>query len=395
MRNKRRSILTGFGIFWGLFMLLFLLGGGQGVKALLEKNFEGFATNSMVIVSEETSKPYKGFEEGRLWSLQYKDVERMKMMFPEMEVVTPQISSWGEKAMFEGRQMSVSMSGVDADYSHIEEPVLKYGRFLNNVDIQQKRKVCIIGKQVYNQLFPEGGDPCGKYISVGSIFYKVIGVDFSTSNISLQGRKDTKIVIPISVMQDIKNSGNDVDMICAVGKKGVQMSTLETRIREVICREHYVDPTDEQALMLLNVEAIFGIVDNLFKGLNFMIWLIGLGTLLAGAIGVSNIMMVVVRERTIEIGIRRAIGATPRDILSQIIAEGVALTFVAGMFGIVFSVFILNIFEKVTHNQVVFQISFGTAISAFLLIMILGLLAGIAPAYRAMHIKPVDAMKDE
>ena len=147
--------------------------------------------------------------------------------------------------------------------------------------------------------------------------------------------------------------------------------------------------------MMLNMEVMFSIIDNLFRGINFLIWLVGIGTLLAGAIGVSNIMLVVVRERTVEIGIRRAIGATPRDILTQIILEGVTLTIVAGMSGIVFSVLLLNLFEVITKHQAVFQIQFGTAVAALLLLMLLGLLAGIAPAYRAMHIKPVDAMRDE
>jgi putative ABC transport system permease protein len=173
------------------------------------------------------------------------------------------------------------------------------------------------------------------------------------------------------------------------------MNELEGRIRQVIARQHYIAPDDKEAMRLLNMEVMFSIIDNLFRGINFLIWLVGIGTLLAGAIGVSNIMLVVVRERTVEIGIRRAIGATPRDILTQIILEGIVLTTVAGMSGIVFSVLLLNLFEVITQHQAVFQIQFGTAVAALFLLMLLGLLAGIAPAYRAMHIKPVDAMRDE
>ena len=160
-------------------------------------------------------------------------------------------------------------------------------------------------------------------------------------------------------------------------------------------REHLFDPTDDQALLVLNTEQVFSIVDNLFRGVNFLIWLVGIGTLLAGAVGVSNIMMVTVRERTVEIGIRRAIGAVPRDILSQIIWESVVLTLSAGSAGIVFSVLILNVVEALTKHQAAFQISFWTAILAALLLSVLGVLAGLAPALRAMKVKPVDAMRDE
>ena len=171
------------------------------------------------------------------------------------------------------------------------------------------------------------------------------------------------------------------------------MSELEPRIRQVMAREHNFDPEDESALMLLNTEQLFSIIDNLFRGINFLIWLIGIGTLLAGAIGVSNIMMVTVKERTTEIGIRRAIGATTSDILTQVIMESVLLTLVAGMGGIVFSVLVLRLLEIIAKGQ--FMIGFWTAIIAALLLTLLGVLAGLAPAYRAMAIKPVDAMRDE
>ena len=394
-RNKRRSFLTGFGIFWGLFMLLFLIGGGNGLKQLLEKNFEGFATNTVIIAANETTKPYKGFKEGRSWNLQYKDIERLKAMVPELEVVTPLLPEWGRTATRDEHNASCSVKGVEADYVKVQAPTMKFGRYLNQVDVAHKRKVCVIGERVWKTLFPDGDDPCGQYICVGGIYYQVIGVDVCTSNINLWGNSADEVTIPFTVMSDIMNSGDVVGVICTVGGPGVNMNELEGRIRQVIARQHYIAPDDKEAMRLLNMEVMFSIIDNLFRGINFLIWLVGIGTLLAGAIGVSNIMLVVVRERTVEIGIRRAIGATPRDILTQIILEGIVLTTVAGMSGIVFSVLLLNLFEVVTQHQAVFQIQFGTAVAALLLLMLLGLLAGIAPAYRAMHIKPVDAMRDE
>lgn len=395
MRNKRRSFLTGFGIFWGLFMLLFLIGGGNGLKELLSKNFSGFATNTIIMGSSETGKPYKGFKEGRYWNLEYTDVERLKHLFPELAIVTPQIAQWGVVAVNEGFSVNCHVSGLNADYQYVEIPAIKYGRYLNQVDLQQKRKVCVIGKKIYQALFPQGGDPCGQYICVGSVYYQVIGVNYGTSNININGNSEEDITVPITVLKDILNYGDVVGMICVVGKNGVKMNEMAPRIRQAIYRAHTIAPDDEEAMFLLNMEPIFKIVDNLFKGVNFLIWLVGIGTLLAGAIGVSNIMMVVVKERTIEIGIRRAIGATPFDILFQIVMEGIVLTLVAGLSAIVFSVFMLNGLEVIAHHETAFQINFGTAMAAFFLLTLLGILAGIAPAYRAMHIKPVDAMRDE
>ena len=395
VRNKSRSLLTGFGIFWGLFMLLFLVGGGKGLKEMLAENFEGFASNSIIMVSQETSVPYKGLQEGRYWSLKTGDIERLKLMIPELDVVTGQLAAWGWSAVREGNSFSANVKGVNADYAKVEAPQMKYGRYINEVDVINNRKVCVIGKRVYDELFPEGGDPCGTFLQVGSIYFQVVGLDVSSGSININGNATSAVTIPISIAQQLLGRGDTVDIICAVGKSGVKMTSLESRIREVMARQHLFDPKDEPALLLLNLEQIFTMVDTLFRGVNFLIWLVGLGTLFAGAIGVSNIMMVTVKERTIEIGIRRAIGATPRDILSQIIWESIALTVLAGAAGIVFSVLMLNMTEIITQHQAAFQINFGTAILALSLLALLGVLAGLAPAFRAMNIKPVDAMRDE
>jgi putative ABC transport system permease protein len=395
VRNKRRSLLTGFGVFWGLFMLLFLIGGGAGLKEMLSKNFAGFANNTVILISSNTSKPYKGLQEGRYWNFEYKDVERLRQMVPELDVVAPMISAWSGNVAYGSHSSSASVKGITADYDKVETSQIKYGRFINEMDVEQERKVCVIGKDIYNELFPDGGDPCGNYVEVGGIHLRVIGVDFSSGNMSINGRASRTVTMPITVAAKIYHRGNTVDIICITGKSGVKMTSLESRLRSVMGRQHSFDPTDEQAMVILNTQQIFSIVDNLFRGLNFLVWLVGLGTLLAGAIGVSNIMMVTVKERTVEIGIRRAIGALPSEILSQILMESVSLTLLAGSFGIVFSVLMLSGLEAITKHEAVFQIGFGTAIVAALLLAFLGALAGLAPALRAMNIKPVEAMHDE
>ena len=398
-RNKSRSFLTGFGVFWGVFMLIALIGGGQVLKELLNQNFEGFATNSALVWAQPTTKPYKGFRKGRQWTMVYKDVQRMKEQVPELDVVTPMVSRWGNNAVFGDHKSSCNMSGVSPDYAKVMEPKIYYGRYLNDMDLQQRRKVCVLGKKVYKELFPGGGDPCGKLVRLDSVYYRVVGVDYKTGGINLNGSSEEAVTIPITLMQQTYNMGDQIHILCVTAKPGVTMSTITDKMRGVIARAHTVDPTDEQGVMVFNTEVLFQLLDSLFRGVNFLIWLVGLGTLLAGAIGVSNIMMVTVRERTTEIGIRRAIGATPRMILSQIISESLVLTLVAGMSGILFAVMILQMREMAnTEDGIVsahFQVQFWTAIFAALAVSLMGVLAGLAPAARAMSIKPVDAMRDE
>ena len=402
-RNKSRSFLTGFGVFWGVFMLVALIGGGQGLKEMLNKNFDGFAQNTVMIWAQQTTKAYKGFRKGRWWAMDYKDIERLHQRVPELDVVAPILfAPWGKSntAYYGEQSTTPRVQGVTPEYAEVISPKMYYGRFINEMDMRENRKVCVLGKKIYKDLFKEGGDPCGKKIRVDSTYYEVIGVDYNTNGgINFNGRAEEKITMPLTLMQVTYNRGDQVDLIAATGREGVVMSRITDRIRETIARAHYLDPTDEQGAMVFNTEILFQLLDNLFKGVNFLIWLVGLGTLLAGAIGVSNIMMVTVRERTTEIGIRRAIGATPKMILSQIISESIVLTLVAGMSGILFGVLILHMLEMGNTEDGIlkahFQIGFWTAIFAAVVVSAMGVLAGLAPAARAMSIKPVDAMRDE
>jgi putative ABC transport system permease protein len=399
LRNKTRSFLTGFGVFWGVFMLVALIGGGAGMKELLNNNFEGFATNSAMIWEQATTKPYHGFRKGRYWSLTTGDLQRLRLQVPQLDVISPINSKWGVQAVFGDQKYNSNVKGLLPEYAQVEAPKMYYGRFINEMDIAQQRKVCVIGKKVYKTLFPKGGDPCGELIRLDSVYYTVIGVDYSSGNMNINGSAEESVSIPLSLMQRAFNMGDNIEMIAITARRGTAISDITPRIREVIARAHDIDPTDEKAVMVFNTEVLFGLLDNLYSGVDLLIWLVGIGTLLAGAIGVSNIMMVTVKERTTEIGIRRAIGATPRVILSQIISESILLTTVAGMSGILFAVLILQMMELgFTEDGIVqshFQVSFWTAIGAAALLAALGVLAGLAPAGRAMAIKPVDAMREE
>ena len=380
-RNKSRSILTGFGVFWGVFMLVALIGGGQGLKQLLQSNFEGFATNSAIIFSQKTTKAYHGFRKGRYWTMTSQDIKRLKEQVPGLDVVTPQLSQWGTSAIRGDKKCSGPLKGMMPEYQLIDAPVMRYGRYINEMDVREDRKVCVLGKQIYKTLFPENIDPCGQVIRVDSTYYTVIGVDYGTSSMSINGSSQNSIVVPYTLLQRLYNRGDEIDLICLTAKPGVVISEITPRIREVVARPHDIDPTDEKAVTVFNTEVLFGLLDNLFKGVNFLIWLVGIGTLLAGAIGVSNI------------------GATPKVILSQIISESIALTAVAGMSGILFAVAILQMLQLANTTDGIeaahYQVDFWTALGAVAMLMVLGILAGLAPALRAMNIKPVDAMRDE
>ena len=398
-RNKSRSFLTGFGVFWGVFMLLGLIGGGSGLQQLLSSNFEGFATNSVIVFAQKTTKPYAGFRKGRSWTMNYDDIERLKAQVNGLDIVAPVLARWGPNATYGDKKYSCNVKGVLPEYQGVETPKLKYGRYINAMDMQQKRKVCVIGKRVYKTLFPNGDNPLGKLIRVDSIYYRVVGVDYASGNISIDGSSEEAIVLPITLMREAYNYGDEVPLICGTAKPGVHVSDIMPKIRRVIAQNHQLDPTDEEGISIFNTEVMFGMVDNLFRGVNFLILLVGIGTILAGAIGVSNIMMVTVKERTNEIGIRRAIGATPRIILGQIITESIVLTISAGMGGLLFAVGILQLAELASTTDGIvtthYQIGFWMALGAVALLSTLGVLAGLAPALRAMAIKPVDAMREE
>ena len=397
-RNKTRSLLTAFGVFWGIFMLVALMGGGQGMEQELHKEFEGFATNSGFIFAQKTGEAYKGFRKGRSWDLEMADVERIGKLAP-IEISTPSVAQWGKTAIYEGNKYDCSVKGLYPDYEQIEHQEMAYGRFINDVDIREARKVCVIGKRVYESLFPKGGDPCGKYVQVDSIYYRVVGMCSSEGNVNIQGQASEAVTLPYTTMQKMYNLGNTVELVCFTMKPGVKVADVEEQVKQTIKAAHYISPDDQQAVMMLNVEAMFSMMDALMTGVHTLIWMVGLGTLFAGAIGVSNIMMVTVRERTTEIGIRRAIGARPRDILQQILSESMVLTTVAGMAGISLAVLVLQVLEAAANPQGVvethYQVSFGMAVGTCVLLIALGVLAGLAPAYRAMAIKPIEAIRDE
>ena len=398
-RNKTRTFLTAFGIFWGVFMLLLLMGGGRGLESTLANNFAGFANNSGFMMAAPTSEAYKGFKKGRMWSIETRDVQLIRSSVPELEIVSPTISNWRGTAAYGTNKSSVTVKGEFPDVDKIDNPKIRKGRGLNDVDVTKSRKVCTIGSRIVEELFTTDENALGKFIIIDGIHYQVVGISGkSEGGVSIGGNATTTVHIPYTTMQQAYNRGNKVDILCLTAREGYRMSDIQKKVEAVVKRIHTIHPDDTQAVLTVNAEAIFSMIDNLFQGVSILVWLIGLGTLFSGAIGVSNIMVVTVKERTTEIGIRRAIGATPTDILTMIMSESIVLTMVAGMSGMTFAVMVLQLVERGLQDDTsgaTFQISFSIAVGAATLLALLGVLAGLAPTIRAMAIKPVDAIRDE
>lgn len=401
LRNKARSMLTAFGIFWGVFMLVLLMGGGRGLQALVALNMSGFATNSGFLVSAPTGKAYDGLREGRVWELEMADMERVGRAVPEIDILSAYSCVWGAKAVYRDRNAEVAATGIFPNYQDISDPRLTHGRRINDLDLAQRRKVCVVGPRVVEKLFPGEDDVCGRQIQVDGVTYSIVGQSKRASGVNINTSSQNAVDIPLTTLQQVYGMGNELQVLCFTARRGHKVADVQAKVEQVLKRAHRIHPDDTQAIMKIDTEALFAILDDLFGGISVLVWMIGLGTLLSGAIGVSNIMMVTVRERTTEIGIRRAIGATPRDIMRQIMSESMVLTLLAGLSGITAAVWILQLVGTIVRNTStvkdpsLFLISFWLAIGAALLIALLGLVAGLAPALRAMRIKPVEAMRDD
>ncbi len=404
-RNKFRSVLTGFGVSWGIFMLVIMLGAGKGLQMGMMKGIDGFATNSCFFYDEITSEPYKGFKKGRKWNIKNEDIIAIKKSVKELEAISPTI--WGNRSAnnvaYGDKAATFNVMGFYPDYLRIEQQRMKFGRFINEVDILNKRKVCVLGTDVYTELFKRGENPVGHYVRVNGIYYQIIGVSAGVSNISIGGRSSERVVLPFTTLQQISNYGDAVHMFGATAKKGYTAEELEIKIKDLLKAQHDIAPNDTKAVGSFNLQKQFQIFDNLFLGISILIWIVGLGTLFAGVIGVSNIMLVTVKERTREIGVRRALGAKPSTIMKQILSESLLLTTMAGLLGLCLGVGILAaismIIEKAAAEGNVFFgdpiVPFNTAILSMVVLLVCGLLAGAIPAQRALQIKAIDAIREE
>ena len=399
-RNKPRTFMTAFGIFWGTAMLAMLWGGSKGAKDLMMSKFDGLATNMGAINTWRTTISYNGYNKGMSWDLNTRDVENLRKFIPQLEEVSAMSAARIAPVSYESKSTTAQVKGLEPNFVKVMEPVINEGRFISEIDMRNKAKVCILGKKVAQELF--GSDsPLGKYVNVGGIYYLAVGVVSQTSEASIGGAQlDESVVIPVNVLQIAYNTGQDVDAILFTVKKGYTPTKLMPRIRRVITsNDPNVSPEDEDAWWLRDVPVVSEMGESLFTGLSLLALFVGAGTLLAGVIGVGNIMWIIVKERTHEIGIRRALGAKPKDIIMQILSESMVLTTIAGTAGIVFASIALAITTKLTetpgYKAAGFELPFTTAVVILLLFLVLGSAAGIIPALKAMNIKPIEAINDK
>lgn len=403
-RNRKRSIMTAFGVFWGIFMLTIMMGAGLGLKRLMYSSFGSMAVNSCFYWGGQTSLPYKGLPSGRRWSLENEDMAAIKTQVPGVKNVAGII--WGSTYKFsrKDKKGDYQLMGYTPEFQEISPQTLRFGRYINDIDMTQQRKVCVITEQVWEELFPNRENPVGQTIRMNNMYLTVVGVCIPPRN-GVQFQGPTSVLIPFSTLQKMYNKGNKFDGMAVAAYDNWDIKEVEENVKKVFQARHTLSPDDNKAVQGFNLGDLYNKFSGLFSGISILTWIVGTGTLLAGIVGVSNIMLVTVRERTQEIGIRRALGAKPRTIISQIMSESFVLTFVSGIFGLALAIGILSLAETLLLSltatpeggglQINTQISFGLALGSTGILILGSLLAGILPANRALSIKPVDAIREE
>lgn len=404
-KNKVRSILTGFGVFWGIFMLIFMLGMGNGFEGGVLNQFEGIASNSSFFWTEKTSVAYKGYRKGRSWEMNVRDLKLIREKAESVEHISPMLFTGGtDKNVVRGiKSGTYSIVGVYPANFEVQQQYTLYGRVLNDLDIEQNRKVCVIGKEVYETLFDKGENPIGQYIRANGIYFQVVGVTTPKSeNANIGSDPQSTVYIPFTTMQRTLQRTDDIHFLICTAKPGYPASLVEEEVKNIIKSAHEIAPSDVKAMGSFNMEQVFTIFQLLFSGVSWVIWFVGMGALFSGIIGISNIMLVTVRERTREIGIRRALGAKPITIIGQILSESFVLTAISGFLGMFVAIVALSFFDRLMVNGILEIktmippfVPFKMTIYAFITLLISGVLAGLIPAMRAMSIKAIDAIREE
>jgi putative ABC transport system permease protein len=393
-KNRLRTFLTGFSVAWGIFMLIILLGSGTGLEKGVKNLFKD-ATNSIWVRQGQTSIPYKGFQPGRRIQFTDTDYEDVKTTVKGIEYITARFYRWGNnKIAYKNEYGAFNIISCHPAHQYLENTIIVKGRHLNQIDIDQFRKVAVIGTEVEEILFKDES-PLGKYININGIPFQVVGV-FSDK----EERVLDLLYLPISTAQKIFNGSNRIHMFAfTTGDASVRESlAMEDQVRRKLAARHNFSVEDEKAVNIWNNVKFYQKFINLFAGIRIFVWIIGIGTIVAGIVGVSNIMLIAVKERTKEIGIRKALGATPLSIVVLILTEAIIITSISGYLGLVTGVAVIELVSQYLPQTEFFQnpeVNFQAAIGAVVLLVIAGSLAGLIPARRAANIKPVEALLEE
>ncbi|GMN05990.1 ABC transporter permease [Croceitalea sp. MTPC5] len=402
-KNKLRTFLTMIGVFVGIYIYIGLSGASQGLDNGFERQFETIAKNSLFAWGQSTSMPYAGFKTGRQIQLKLSDVEVLYNRVPEIETIAPRNVKgiFGSSPGIITRGLKSGSYAVYGDFPDFAEIATKKiyegGRFINKADIEQARKVCVIGERTQRELFDEEEDPIGGYIKIDNINFQVVGVHKFTPGGGFES--DSDIFIPFATFRKLYNTGNNVSWFTIAAYDDADVIKVEEDIKAVLKNIHSVDPKDERAFGSFNLGEIFNKIMGFSQGMTFLSLIVGIATILAGVIGIGNILLISVKERTKELGVRRALGATPAEVRNQIIIESLFLTMLAGIIGIIAGAMTLKVIDTFTRGgdfpYTNPTVPIPYVIGSLLLMVILGVLIGLIPAQRAVSIKPIDALREE
>ena len=395
-KNKVRTVITMIGVWWGILLLIALLGAARGMENSFNRIFGDFATNSVFIWGQNTSLPFKGFQEGKRVRLKLSHAHKIKENIEGIELVVPRSRSQALVV----RNFLSGRYGVNGDYpllDQIQKKKMLRGRFINQNDINSKRKAAVISEDVYKQLFDKNENPIGRYIQVNNMNFTVIGV-FQNENVDMGPSSD--IHIPFTTFQQIYNRGDRIGWMVVTGKPEYNIKQIEEDIKLLLRNLNKIHPRDKRALGSFNLGKEFAKITGFLKGMQFLTWFVGIATLIAGVFAIGNILLITVKERTKEIGIRRALGATPFEIKRQIVVEAVFLTLLSGILGIITGGWILIVIDKVwgqgdDATLVNASVSIAVVFVALALLVLLGTLIGLIPAFKATRVKPIEALREE